>query len=170
MKTPIDQAVDRFLCWKLPEGFCPDNGITFKRESDYEHPEFGRTKYEPTGTNLFDAQQAKAMLEHVCEPLLTALQERDAEIERLTSVAIEHRKARLDNAEEAGELRTQVAAQRRVLEQALDAIIDEIEAIDCRHRGDPSYEHCPYTIRDRAAAIVKTHQTAITAIQEQLKS
>lgn len=62
-----DEMVTRFLSWRLPENFHPDNGITFKRESDYEHPEFGRTKYEPTGTNLFNAEQARAMLEHVID-------------------------------------------------------------------------------------------------------
>lgn len=60
----VDAMVNRFLGWKLPEDFHPDCGITFKRESDYEHPEFGRTKFEPTGTNLFHAGQAKAMFEH----------------------------------------------------------------------------------------------------------
>lgn len=57
--------VDRFLGWKLPADFAPDNGISFKREGDYDHPEFGRHKYEPTGTNLLHAGQAKEMLEHV---------------------------------------------------------------------------------------------------------
>ena len=60
-----DEMVNRFLMWKFPEDFHPDGGILFKRESDYEHPEFGRTKFAPTGTNLLDAQQARAMLEHV---------------------------------------------------------------------------------------------------------
>jgi hypothetical protein len=149
MKTPIDQAVDRFLCWKLPEGFCPDNGITFKRESDYEHPEFGRTKYEPTGTNLFDAQQAKDMLEHVCEPLLTALQERDAEIVKLmdvnrTLVA----KANRQNIHDARQAET-IAAQRKVLEQALEAL-----------------KLCSETI---SIEQIYERGKAITAIQEQLK-
>jgi hypothetical protein len=68
MKTQItDEMVSRFLNWKLPTDFCPDCGITFKRESDYDHPEFGRTKYEPTGTNLLDAKQAREMLEHVAQ-------------------------------------------------------------------------------------------------------
>jgi len=53
------------------------------RESAYKHPEFGRTKYEPVGTNLFTAEQAKMMLIYVCEPLIFALKERDAEIEAL---------------------------------------------------------------------------------------
>lgn len=60
-----EEMVNRFLCWKLPEDFSPDNGISFKKESDYNHPQFGRTKFEPMGTNLFNAQQARAMLEHI---------------------------------------------------------------------------------------------------------
>lgn len=60
-----DEMVSRFLGWKLPEDFNPDCGISFKRESDYDHPEFGRTRYEPTGTNLLNAIQARAMLEHI---------------------------------------------------------------------------------------------------------
>lgn len=61
----VPMLVDRFLAWKLPEDFAPDCGISFKRESDYEHPQFGRTKYEPVGTNLFTAVQATAMFEHL---------------------------------------------------------------------------------------------------------
>ena len=64
-KTLIDKMVNRFLCWKLPADFAPDCGISFKRESDYEHPEFGRNKYEPTGTNLLTAEQAQKMFEYV---------------------------------------------------------------------------------------------------------
>ncbi len=60
-----NDMVSRFLGWKLPADFQPDCGISFKPESDYDHPEFGRTKFEPTGTNLFHAGQARAMLEHV---------------------------------------------------------------------------------------------------------
>ncbi len=62
---PSDEAVSRFLAWPLPKDFAPDNGISFKSESDYDHPELGRTKFEPIGTNLFTAEQARAMLKHV---------------------------------------------------------------------------------------------------------
>jgi len=60
----IDKMVDRFLAWPLPQDFTPDGGISFRRESDYDHPEFGRTKYEPVGTNLLSAEQAKQMFLH----------------------------------------------------------------------------------------------------------
>jgi hypothetical protein len=63
----VDHMVNRFLAWKLPADFHPDNGISFKRESDYDHPQFGRAKYEPIGTNLLTADQAKAMFAHCVE-------------------------------------------------------------------------------------------------------
>jgi len=49
-----DEMVNRFLSWKLPDDFAPDAGITFEPSRDW-----------PIGTNLFTAQQARAMLEHV---------------------------------------------------------------------------------------------------------
>jgi len=63
-KEIIKRIVNRFLCWKLPENFHPDCGISFKQFSDYDHPQFGRHKSEPIGTNLFTADQAKQMIEH----------------------------------------------------------------------------------------------------------
>lgn len=73
-----DEVVNRFLMWKLPADFSPDSGISFKRESDYDHPVFGRSKHEPMGTNLLNAEQARAMLEHVLadtQPTAVAHQE-----------------------------------------------------------------------------------------------
>lgn len=61
----IKQMVNRFLCWPLPKDFSPDCGISFKRESDYCHPTYGRQKNKPIGTNLFTADQARAMFEYV---------------------------------------------------------------------------------------------------------
>lgn len=57
--------VDRFLGWKLPEDFNPDGGISFKKtfNEDTSHP----MKHEPTGTNLFSAAQAEAMIYHMFE-------------------------------------------------------------------------------------------------------
>ncbi len=49
----IKQAVNRFLAWKLPAGFNPDGGISFSAS---------QTGSMPTGTNLFTATQAEAML------------------------------------------------------------------------------------------------------------
>jgi hypothetical protein len=60
----VEAAVNRFLGWKLPADFAPDCGISFNRSGDYEHPEYGRHVYEPTGTNLFTAEQARSMFKY----------------------------------------------------------------------------------------------------------
>lgn len=57
---------DRFLGWKLPPDFHPDCGIHFdadaaKRLNPANH------RYEPTGTNLFDATQADAMVRYMLD-------------------------------------------------------------------------------------------------------
>ena len=58
---------DRFLGWKLPENFNPDAGITFKPmfNEHTAHP----MKHEPSGTNLFDAEQAEQMIRYMIEGL-----------------------------------------------------------------------------------------------------
>lgn len=53
----LDACVNRFLGWKLPEGFGPDCGISFTP------PKWPNTW--PIGTNLLTAVQARAMLEYV---------------------------------------------------------------------------------------------------------
>jgi hypothetical protein len=60
----IKHMVDRFLGWRLPENFAPDNGISYTRPN--YHPTVDAT---PTGTNLFDAAQATAMVRHMLEGL-----------------------------------------------------------------------------------------------------
>lgn len=62
-----DEMVNRFLSWKLPDDFAPDAGITFKRVYNEISP-FGPSNHEPVGTNLFTADQARKMLEHVLGP------------------------------------------------------------------------------------------------------
>ena len=57
----IKVMVNRFLGWSLPEDFNPDCGISFdNRPEGYSWP---------TGTNLLNAGQAKAMFEYCCEAL-----------------------------------------------------------------------------------------------------
>jgi hypothetical protein len=51
-KELVKQAVNKFLCWKLPTDFGPDGGISFDRSGH---------KYEPVGTNLFTATQTEQM-------------------------------------------------------------------------------------------------------------
>ena len=59
MSAIIEHMVNRFLTWNLPADFAPDGGISFN------HIEAS----QPTGTNLFTATQAKAMIAHMLEGL-----------------------------------------------------------------------------------------------------
>jgi len=52
-QSVIKAAVDKFLGWKLPQDFHPDCGISFTPVT-----------LPPIGTNLFTAEQAKAMFEY----------------------------------------------------------------------------------------------------------
>lgn len=61
----IKYMVDRFLNWKLPDNFTPDAGISFKAAYNENTPY--PAKHEPTGTNLFDASQATAMVRYMVE-------------------------------------------------------------------------------------------------------
>jgi hypothetical protein len=61
----IKYMVNRFLGWKLPENFSPDAGISFKPTFNDHLPT--PTRYEPSGTNLFDAMQATAMVRFMVE-------------------------------------------------------------------------------------------------------
>ncbi len=63
----IKHMVSRFLQWKLPENFNPDGGISFERDYNQNTP--WPAKHEPVGTNLFDAQQAEAMVRHILAAL-----------------------------------------------------------------------------------------------------
>lgn len=58
----VAHMVDRFLGWRLPEGFNPDNGIGFDKTD--LHPQ-----HWPIGTNLLDASQAEAMVRHLLDGL-----------------------------------------------------------------------------------------------------
>lgn len=66
-EADIKHMVDRFLCWKLPSNFSPDAGISFKPGFNEHTAHAGR--HEPSGTNLFDATQATAMVRHLLEGL-----------------------------------------------------------------------------------------------------
>jgi hypothetical protein len=54
--------VDRFLTWRLPKGFNPDNGISYARPN--YAPSIDAT---PSGTNLFDVDQATEMVRYMVE-------------------------------------------------------------------------------------------------------
>lgn len=66
-EAQIKHMVDRFLGWKLPQDFKPDAGISFKATFNEHtaHP----MKHQPSGTNLFDATQADAMVRYLIEGL-----------------------------------------------------------------------------------------------------
>ena len=59
----IEHMVNRFLGWKLPENFSPDAGISFRRY--FNQTEDHSIENKPTGTNLFDAIQAKEMVKYL---------------------------------------------------------------------------------------------------------
>lgn len=59
----IRYMVDRFLTWRLPENFSPDAGISFK--PDFNEGTAFPMKHEPSGTNLFDADQTEKMVRHM---------------------------------------------------------------------------------------------------------
>ncbi len=66
----IMHMVARFLNWKLPENFRPDAGISFQPEFNVEYnAKHGQPpqRHEPSGTNLFDGEQAEKMVRHMVE-------------------------------------------------------------------------------------------------------
>ena len=67
----INCVVDRFLQWRLPENFQPDAGISFEPDFNVGTPR--PMKHRPTGTNLFSATQAEAMVKAIAGPEIEAL-------------------------------------------------------------------------------------------------
>ena len=66
MSTKVtDEMVSRFLSWPLPQDFYPDCYVAFDREKAVAGS-------WPTGTNLFTAEQARKMLEHVAQAPATS--------------------------------------------------------------------------------------------------
>lgn len=61
----IKHMANRFLMWKLPADFGPDNGISFDPVSCPGTPYESRR--EPVGTNLLTATQAEAMVRHMLD-------------------------------------------------------------------------------------------------------
>lgn len=71
----IRKMVDRFLGWRLPKPWNPDNGISYKRPNYAHDP----AEHDwPTGTNLFDASQAEQMIRYMLE-CTAAPTEKDAQ-------------------------------------------------------------------------------------------
>jgi hypothetical protein len=66
----VEHMVSRFLSWKLPEHFHPDAGISFAPEYNAEFNAkrgLPPARHMPTGTNLFDATQARAMVTYMLD-------------------------------------------------------------------------------------------------------
>lgn len=72
-EAQIKHMVNRFLNWKLPEGFNPDGGVILDKAYIQSLP----ASYPgPSGTNLLDAMQADAMVRHMLDGLpLAAMNE-----------------------------------------------------------------------------------------------
>lgn len=68
------QLTDRFLWWKLPTDFHPDCGIHFDADAAIKMNPIN-SKYEPVGTNLFSATQAKEMFLWLLRPYSAAAQQ-----------------------------------------------------------------------------------------------
>jgi hypothetical protein len=66
----IRHMVEQFLRWKLPTPWHPDGGISF--EPTWRGLEGAEHPREPTGTNLFDYTQARAMILHMLDGLPAA--------------------------------------------------------------------------------------------------
>lgn len=155
----IDHMARRFLAWKLPEHFNPDAGISFEPEFNKEwNAKQGNPpqRHQPTGTNLFDYEQAKAMVKHMIEglPATRALEPRapsdgvvdqaDALFERLgkrddciieAALALEL-KATLQSQLSSNEARLREALERRsvptmdpVWSAGFNAALDHIKTI-----------------------------------------
>ncbi len=57
----VEAMTRRFLSWRLPDDFAPDCGISF---TPLTNPAWAQPLW-PSGTNLFNYDQAKAMFEYV---------------------------------------------------------------------------------------------------------
>jgi len=78
-ETIQKHMVTRFLGWKLPEDFNPDNGVSFKATfNDWmDNP----PKCNPVGTNLFNVDQTTEMVRYLLEGCPTS----DARIAELAA-------------------------------------------------------------------------------------
>lgn len=63
-EAQIKHMVDRFLAWRLPDNFNPDNGVSVKRPG--YSPE---VEWHIYGTNLLDATQTEVMIRYIISEL-----------------------------------------------------------------------------------------------------
>ena len=79
-KDQIKHMVHRFLGWRLPENFSPDNGINFTPLGNVGTPHEYRR--DPIGTNLLDATQATEMVRYMVAEMPVSKEETGWLIER----------------------------------------------------------------------------------------
>ena len=170
--SQIKHMVDRFLMWKLPDNFSPDNGISAVRPN--YAPE---VSWEPTGTNLLDATQAEAMVRHMVEGLADEQEEPNPEWEAkadthhaatLAKVGVEplqtlkmleRWKADAEPANEFG----QVTFSRALLDSATDALRAVIAAqIDTAYEGRLGGE---YEVLLTTEALIKVRNLALRRLE-----
>lgn len=60
----VERMVQRFLGWRLPEDFHPDDGISFEPLGNKGHAT-AEYKRQPSGTNLFNYEQATKMVRYM---------------------------------------------------------------------------------------------------------
>jgi hypothetical protein len=65
----VRHMVDRFLSWRLPQNFAPDNGISFEQVIYGGMSAENQAAHWPVGTNLLDATQTEAMIRYMIEAL-----------------------------------------------------------------------------------------------------
>jgi len=112
----IKHMVQRFLGWRLPENFRPDCGIHFDADAAIKlNPRNG--KYEPVGTNLFDAQQAEAMVRYMVEGAPDPALDAARQLVSLFS---------WEPAEDSGEIEPHLDALAPAFEDALTALRDAL--------------------------------------------
>jgi hypothetical protein len=74
----INYMVQRFLGWKLPANFNPDDGISFDPIMNKGHS--FESRRVPVGTNLFDPEQADAMVRYMVDGMASVSPTPDAAI------------------------------------------------------------------------------------------
>lgn len=118
-KAQINHMVGRFLSWKLPENFHPDAGISFVAAFNEHtaHP----MRHEPSGTNLFDAVQAEAMVRHMVEGLPS---DHSGDANEMTVSNLRAENAELREALEIAEAAMSIVEPRSDKAKYLDALRD----------------------------------------------
>lgn len=150
----VKHMANRFLGWKLPENFHPDDGISFEPEFNKEwnaaqgKPPQRRT---PTGTNLFNYTQAVEMVKHMIEGLPDAEPPSNA---RITPEWCQ-KMAELEAGQEIGagvmaiDPFTPSAARGPTNDEPdFDQIFEEVQRRYEREKNKPPMQHCIEATRD----------------------